>query len=106
MDAFIDFLIDEVLFPDLKEGKDDVGSRERETLIERLVKIYPYPREWFEKLNSKQLIAMYHRTSEHHNAAILTYKKPVDTSHRIDNPEDKGQTLIKTDGHGWEPEQN
>lgn len=81
-------------------------DQEKKELIDRLVKIYPYPREWFEKLNSKQIIAMYRRTSEHHNAAILPYKQPVDTSHRRDNPEDKGQTLVKTDGHGWEPEYN
>lgn len=84
---------------------------DQKELIDRLVKIYPYPREWFEKLNSKQLIAMYHkamyhRTDKHHNAAILKHKKPVDASCRMDNPDDRGQTLVKTDGHGWEPEQN
>ena len=31
MDAFIDFLIDEVLFPEIKEDKDDVGPREEGT---------------------------------------------------------------------------
>jgi hypothetical protein len=32
LDAFIDFLIDNVLFPELKEGEaDDSGSRTRNT---------------------------------------------------------------------------
>ena len=31
LDTFIDYLIDNVLFPELKEGEEDGGSRERNT---------------------------------------------------------------------------
>ena len=79
-------------------------DHERLTLIERLTKIYPYPREWFESLNTAQLIAMYNRSSRKENAAVLKVKEPLTETHRREDPEDKGLTLIKTDGHGWEPE--
>jgi len=79
---------------------------ERETLINRLVKLYPYSREWFESLNNAQLIAMYNRTSHKKHAAKLVDTVLPQETVRRDDPEDKGQTLVKTDGHGWEPEIN
>lgn len=78
---------------------------EREMLIERLMKIYPYPREWFERLHTGRLIAMYNKPSKKNNAAVLVTKRlPQAEQIRMDDPEDRGQTLVKTDGHGWQIE--
>jgi hypothetical protein len=49
---------------------------------------------------------MYNRTSEKHNTAVLIDKRLLGADHRRDDEEDKGQYLVKSDGHGWEPEIN
>ena len=82
-------------------------DHERETLIRRLTNLTPYPRYWFEGLTTAQLITMYNlpeRKRKHH-AAVLIEKDPIDAAHRRYDDE-TGQWLVKTDGHGWEPEEN
>lgn len=78
-------------------------DHERATLIERLVKIYPYPKAWFSSLTTAQLIKIYNKPKKKSNAAKVIEVEPPQASHIRENPEDKGQRLVKTDGHGWEP---
>jgi hypothetical protein len=78
---------------------------ERETLINRLVKLYPYTKEWFESLNTAQLISMYNRLGARRHTAVLIEKEPPEADHRRYDDE-TGQWLVNTDGHGWEPEVN
>ena len=79
---------------------------EKETLINRLSAIYPYPRHWFEGKTTAQLIAMYNlpAKSKKHHAAVLNKKEPKDSPHKYYDDE-SGIWMVKTDGHGWEPEE-
>lgn len=82
-------------------------DNERETLINRLTKLYPYKREWFESRTTAQLIAMYNqpRHGKNRNAARLVEVEPKDSTYRKYDDE-TGQWMVRTDGHGWEPEEN
>lgn len=37
---------------------------EKKTLVDRLVKIYPYPRSWFESKSNHVLTAMYNKNKK------------------------------------------
>lgn len=79
---------------------------ERETLISRLSEVYPYPKHWFEGKTTPQLIAMYNLPAKRkkRHAAILIEKEPKDEPYRRYDDE-TGIWMVKTDGHGWEPEE-
>lgn len=82
-------------------------NEERQVLINRLIKLYPYNREWFESRTTAQLIAMYNqkRTAKKRNTARLIICEPKDDTYRKYDDQ-TGRWLVKTDGHGWEPEEN
>lgn len=40
---------------------------EKKTLVDRLVKIYPYPRSWFETKSNHVLNAMYNKNKKRGN---------------------------------------
>lgn len=82
-------------------------NQERQVLISRLTKLYPYKIEWFESKTTAQLIAMYNKCGHGNrkNAARLVEIEPKDSTIRKYDDE-SGRWLVKTDGHGWEPEEN
>lgn len=84
-------------------------NEERKTLISRLTKIHPYPASWFETKTTAELIAMYNSKKRNRPDKNAMAKTPVpiinEADHRRRNSE-TGLWEVKTEGHGWEPEES
>ena len=81
-------------------------SEEREILVNRLIKMYPYNREWFESRTTAQLIVMLNKKSNKRNPDSERLDISEQDSEYRKYDDETGQWIVRTDGHGWEPESN
>lgn len=71
---------------------------EKVILIKDLMSFYPYPEEWFKKLKTPQLVAMYSKIKN--RPQVKNISKPKDLYRKYEN----GDYWVYTDINGWEIE--
>lgn len=79
----------------------------RQSMIAEMMKHYPYPKSWYDKLSKERLYSVHQQFMRRIEKAMrdaAKENKENNVFRRYNN--ETGQWMVLTDIHGWEPESN